>query len=485
MMTNETIIDREAEVARLRQLADSGEMKLGLLYGRRRVGKTYLLTHLWDPARAFYFTASATTPELNRRVLIEEAARWSGEDLRPEDHPTWRLVFRTLLSLAPERDVVVVIDEFQYLANGDEGLREVASELNAVWEGRRLRTGGLLLVISGSAIRTLEALKDGGSPLYGRLDWFTQLLPFDYYDAGRMVEGYGPLERIHTYAAFGGVPKYLRPINTKRPVRDNIIDLLLSPTGEVRLQVETALAQEEGLHNLTRYQAILTAVGIGRRTVGDIAAELNTTVDSNFRRMIERLTDMGYLEAERNFEETGTHAFRYRVGDPALRMYYGLILPNESAIARVGAATVWHERLEAIQFPVYVGQHVFEDVVYQAYARFQHERDLPLVTSWGRWEGQDRTRKALEMDIVGRLLDGTIMTGSAKIRKRAADATVFLGHLRNLERLADSGKGWAQEAMKKDAPKLFVSASGFKDSFAAAVKDSGHRVIGWTVEDLF
>src|SRR5690606_455916 len=113
MMTTGTIVDREAEVARLHQLADSGELKLGLLYGRRRVGKTYLLTHLWDPERAFYFTASATTPELNRRVLIEEAARWSGEDLRPEDNETWRNVFRTLMSLAPDRDIVMVIDEFQ------------------------------------------------------------------------------------------------------------------------------------------------------------------------------------------------------------------------------------------------------------------------------------------------------------------------------------------------------------------------------------
>ena len=49
------------------------------------------------------------------------------------------------------------------------------------------------------------------------------------------------------------------------------------------------------------------------------------------RRIVERLTDLGYLEAERDFEEWGTHAFRYRVGDPALRMYNGLILPNESA----------------------------------------------------------------------------------------------------------------------------------------------------------
>lgn len=201
-MPIKAIIDREVEGTRLRQLADSGEMKLGLLYGRRRVGKTYLLTHLWDPESAFYFTASATTPELNRRVLIEEAARWSGEDLRPEDHATWRNVFRTLLSLAPERDIVVVIDEFQYLASADEGLREVASELNAVWEGRRLRTGGLLLVISGSAIRTLEALKDGGSPLYGRLDWSTQLFPFDYFDAGRMV------------SAAAMSPTVLRPIPT-------------------------------------------------------------------------------------------------------------------------------------------------------------------------------------------------------------------------------------------------------------------------------
>lgn len=479
------IIDREAEIARLTQLAESGTLKLGLLYGRRRVGKTYLLTNIWDPDRAFYFTASATTPELNRKVLIEEAARWSGEEVRPEDNQTWRNVFRTLMSLVPDRDIVVIIDEFQYLASGDEGLREVASELNAVWEGRSLREGGFLLLISGSAIRTLEALKDGGSPLYGRLDWSTQLRPFDYYDAGRMVEGYDLKDRIRVYAAFGGVPKYLRPVDTRQTVRDNITNLLLAPTGEVRLQVETALAQEEGLQNITAYQAILTAVGTGRRTIGEVAAELSTRVDSNLRRMVERLTDLGYLEEERDFEEKGTHAFRYRVGDPALRMYYGLVLPNESAIASAGPATVWRERLEKTRFPAYLGQHVFEDVTRQAYLRFQNERGLPLAESWGRWEGRDRTGKALETDVVSRLLDGTMMTGSAKFRTRAAGANVFLEHLRDLERLADSGKGWAREAMSKSSPKLFVSAAGFKDSFMTVANASGHRVICWAVDDLF
>lgn len=479
------LIDREAESAELMELADSGTRKLALLYGRRRVGKTYLLTSLWGPERTFYFTASATSPEINRRVLIEEAARWSGESLRPEDHPTWRSVFRTVLEMAPDRPLVVVLDEFQYLATSDDGLREVASELNAVWEGRSTRTAGVLLVLSGSAIRTLEALKDGGSPLYGRLNWSRQLCPFDYYDAARMVEGYSPADRVRTYAAFGGVPRYLRPIDARKPLERNIINQLLSPHGEVRLQLETVLSQEEGLREYTRYQGVLSAIGIKRRLLGEIAAHLDQPMDGNFRRIVERLVEMDYVETERNFDEGGNRAIRYRISDPALRMYYGLVLPNESAIASAGAEVVWKERLKEQVFPAYVGLHVFEDVVRQAYLRHRERQGLPAVEAWGRWVGQDSQRKHVEIDVVARLLDGRMMTGSAKMRSRSADATVLMEHVAALQRLADSGRPWAREALAPDAPMLFVSSGGFKDSFRAAAADLGRPLILWTLDDLF
>lgn len=479
------IIDRESESAELQALADSGSRKLALLYGRRRVGKTYLLTHLWPAERRFYFTASATTPEINRRVLIQEAARWSGEDLRPEDNPTWRNVFRTLLEMQPDRPIVVVLDEFQYLATDDAGLREVTSELNAVWEGRVSRTAGLLLVLSGSAIRTLEALTDGGSPLYGRLDWHRQLCPFDYYDAARMVDGYPPLDRVRTYAAFGGVPRYLRPVDPRKRLDQNVVDLLLAPHGEVRLQLETVLSQEEGLREYNRYQGVLNAIGIKRRTLGEIAADAGQALDTNFRRIVERLVSMAYVETEPNFGEAGNQALRYRIADPALRMYYGLVLPNESAIATAGAATVWKERLSKQLFPAYVGMHVFEDVVRQAYLRHREARGLPAVETWGRWAGQDRDRNDVEIDIVARLLDGRMMTGSVKMRSQPADATVLLDHLRALGRLADSGRGWAREALDPRAPLLFMSTGGFKDSFREAAADLGHPLILWTADDLF
>jgi AAA+ ATPase superfamily predicted ATPase len=479
------IIDRETEAAELRALADSGTRKLALLYGRRRVGKTYLLTHLWGPERTFYFTASATSPEINRRVLVQEAARWSDQELRPEDHPTWRTVFRTLLEMAPDRPIVVVLDEFQYLAAGGEGLQEVASELNAVWEGRSARSAGLLLVLSGSAIRTLEALNDGGSPLYGRLDWRRQLCPFDYYDAARMVEGYAPADLVRAYAAFGGVPRYLRPVDARKPLDRNITELILSPNGEVRLQLETVLSQEEGLREYARYQGILGAVGIKRRPIGEIAAHLDQTLDGAFRRLVDRLVEMGYLEAERNFGEAANQAPRYRIADPALRMYYGLVLPNESAIASAGADTVWRERLKAQVFPAYVGQHVFEDVVRQAYVRHREARGLPAVEAWGRWVGQDSRRRDVEIDVVARLLNGGMMTGSAKIRARPADAKVLVEHVDALRRLADSGRAWARQALEPGSPMLFVSSGGFKDSFRAAAADLGHPLTLWTLDDLF
>jgi len=478
------VVDREAESEALRALAESGDRKLALLYGRRRVGKTFLLTHLWEPNRAFYFTASATTPEINRQVLVTEAAQWSGEDLRPEDYPTWRAVFRVLLELAPQRDVVLVLDEFQYLAHDDRGLLEIASELNAVWEGRPSRAGGLLLVLSGSSIRTLEALKRGGSPLFGRLDWHDQLRPFDYFDAGRMVDQYGPLDRIRTYGAFGGLPKYLHAVDTTQSLGQNIVGLLLSPSGSVRLQLETTLAQEEGLREYTKYQGILGAIGTKRRRLGDVAAALGRKLDTPFRRMVSQLVEMGYLEADRNFGEAGNQALRYRIADPALRMYYGLILPNESAIASAGPDVVWQDRLAQQVFPAYVGLHVFEDVVQQAFIRHRESKDLPPVEVWGRWMGRDRERKDAELDVVARLLDGRILTGSAKMRSRAADATMVMSHIADLTRLAESGRSWAQQALDPASPILFVSTGGFTDSFHSAAKDLGNPVIAWTIEDL-
>lgn len=481
-------VNRETQVRELRELAREEGRHLGLLYGRRRVGKTYLLTHAWrEGRRLLYFTASATSPELNRRGLLRTAREWSGQELREEDHPTWRTVFRRIFELSPDEPVVIVLDEFQYLATGDQGLKEVASELNAVWEGELRRSAGLLVVLSGSVVHTMRALESGGSPLFGRLDWRCRLLPFDFFDSGRMVDGYDYRDRVLTYAAFGGTPKYLDAVDDSRPLSDNIVDLLLSPDGPVRIQVETALEQEEGLRDVQKYRSILASVGLKRRPVGEIAASLGRESDTPLKRMIKRLTRLGYLAEERNFDAGRTAAKRYRIADPAQRFHYGLVLPSESAIASSGPRRVWKRRLEEEVWPTFVGQQVFEDVVRQAYRRQVEVRDLPPVEEWGRWEGRDRQREPVELDVVTRLLDGRMLTGEARFRSRPMSAADFLDFVHKLERLAGSGYGWAREAIEDEHhPFLFVSAGGYRPSFEEVRKEHAARpVMTWDLEDLF
>ena len=431
-----------------------------------------------------FYTASSTTPAINRQALIEEASLWSGEELRFEDHPTWRTVFRTLFSLRPDQPIVIVLDEFQYLADGESGLREVASELNAVWESGLSRSAGLLVVFSGSAVRTMAALAMGGSPLYGRLDTQISLEPFDYYDAGQMVPRYSPTDRVRAYAAFGGLPANLAVVDDSRPLGENIAELLLSPHGVVRTRLLTEIDQEEGLRNTARYRAVLASIGLGARTVGEIAAKMGQQADTPLRRVIDQLEDMSYSVREVNFGASPQRGVRYRLADPAARFHYGIGLSAGSAVATLGPEAAWRVRIEPEVFPTYVGRHVFEDVARQACQRWGPEQGLPAVADWGRWTGRDRSRRVVEIDLAGCTLEGTVVTGSIKFRTRPADAKTFLDHVAALERLADSGLGWAQEALAPQSPFWFISAAGYAPSFHE-VADPARQVICWTMADLY
>lgn len=480
------LVDRRDEMGRLRELAARDRRSMALVTGRRRVGKTYLLRHCWPDRPVFHFTASNIAAAQNRRALLIEAERWAETTLRPEDHPTWRTALRTLLELRPDQSIVVVLDEVQYLADDPSEMSGFASELNAAWESDLRRDAPLLLVLSGSAIGTLEALNEGDAPLFGRFAWHGKLKPFDYFWASRMVSPYGPEKRVATYAAFGGTPLYLDAVDTGKTVGANIVAQLMSPEGMVRTQLETAVEQELGLRDVQSYRGILAAVGQKRPTAGEIAAALDREKDSWLQQMLQNLIDLDYLERTRNFGAASNRPYRYRLADPAFRFFHGFVVPNESAIETAGAASVWRERIAGEAWSAYVGQHVFEDVVAQAYLRFQGERDLPEVGEWGRWEGQTPEGASVEIDVVSRLLDDRMLTGSIKYRSQPADAGVWLDHVRALERLEHSGRRWVHEALAPDAPFLFVSRGGFTEAFRQVAAEHGEReTMTWTLEDLW
>lgn len=160
--------------------------------------------------------------------------------------------------------------------------------------------------------------------------------------------------------------------------------------------------------------------------------------------------------------------------DPALRFYYGLVLPNASAIDFVGPERVWRERLADQVFPTYIGL-IAERVVAQATRRWT---DMPAVTGWSTWEGADRERISREIDLVGETLNGQIVTGSVKARGSAMGPADLRAHREHLTAIAHAGRGWARTALEAGAPMLFFSMAGFTEAFRdAAAREAEDRPV--------
>lgn len=479
------MIDREMEAAELAGLLRRRGPVLALLYGRRRVGKTFLINHVWPDAQTFYFAASDATTELNRRDLLGELGRWVGEEFHAEDYPTWRTIFRLLLQVRAPEPVVVILDEYQYLRADEE---DVDSQLSAVWEEYKNRGGvreRFVLVLCGSIVEIMERLDAAGSPLYGRIDWKHRLQPFDYWNAALMAPFADAADRARAYGVFGGTPRYLASIDMERSLGENVALAVLAPRGEVRVQIETVIEQEKGLRNIAQYKSVLAAIGHGATEPNEIAQQTGLKYDYALRRMLETLQGLEYIEERRNFAAAGNEAKRFRLCDPALWFYYAVVWRYRNELATNPATAVWDAYVEK-ELPAYMGL-VFEDVVRQAYIRLRASRDLPMVHEWGRWEGVDRDRRAVEIDVVARLTDGPMLTGSVKFRGKRFGIADHRSHRDCLRRLAESGRRWAHEALDAGSPLLYVSASGFVPDFARRVEEEekGRRVITWSIEDLY
>ena len=479
-MSQPLLIDRDQELEELRALRNERRPRMGLLFGRRRVGKTYLLQHAFQNLEAFYFLAADTTPELNRQDLIRKAAGFFETDLQAEDYPTWRTVFQMLLDQQRADDpLTIVLDEFQYLM-GDED--DAASQLAAVWDGLS-PDRPILLILCGSAVRILEHLDSGGLPLFGRFNWKRHLKPFDYFDASLMVPYPNLRSRAELYGAFGGTPYYLASVDPSRTIAENITSRLLDPHGEVRIQLETSIDQEGWVRKTAEYRSILAAVGTGRTEVNEIAQRAGLKNDRALRRMLGNLVEMGYLVQRRNFRAPSNQPHRYYLADPALRFYYQHVLRFRNELVQYDPDWVWRELVQPV-FAGYMGL-VFEEIVRQAFFRWHSERDLPLISEWSRWEGLDRNREPVEIDVVAEASDGTMITGSVKWSQNPIGAGLHAHHFASLQRLAVSGQEWAHRALEENAPFFYVSAGGFTDGLLKAVEEENRRIILWALPDIY
>ncbi|MFU8803665.1 MAG: ATP-binding protein [Bradymonadaceae bacterium] len=474
-------VSRVRELNELRDLGDSPGAHMALLYGRRRVGKTYLLDYAWRDARRFYFLAADTTADRNRLDLLREFEAGLGAKIHSDDYPSWRTVFRLLASYAENELLIVILDEFQYLMGGDEG---IVSQLNAVWD-REVKDRDLTLVLCGSEVSTMASLQAGDSPLYGRINWRQRLRPLDYLDAAQMFPGRDERELASLYAIFGGLPQYLAAVGVDEPIGEAVARTFLSPRGEVHLQLENLIEQEKGIRDTAIYRAVLDAVARGNTETNDIAQAAGLQQSpTKARRALETLEELELIRRERNFAASRRAPWRNRIADHATRFWYRFVHPNRSRLETGDALKVWQADILPL-LDMYMGK-AFEDLCAQAFRRQHASWGLPDCVQWARWEGLDKNRHPIELDLVAELSDGKLLTGEFKWSSSPIDVDVHFELIGNLKALGMSGQGWARDALDPEQSHgfLYISAAGFTDAFRNRAEEN-QRIFLFDLSDLY
>jgi len=340
-------VGRDEEWSALLGFADS-EAKhstLAIMWGRRRIGKSFLLGQLAE-GRGFYYeairgTASEALSDLGR--VVGEAIGAPG----PLNLPDWETAIDTLMRLGEGKPFVVVLDEFPYLLEESPELESIIQRAFNP-KGRLRNSTRCRLVLCGSAISVMSKLLAGTAPLRGRAGLDLRMSPFDFRDALGLYPTDDLLLAMHVYSIIGGVAAYARDMVDDDLPKDRqdlsrwVAHRVLAPSAPLSREAEVLLSEDPTTAQARKpnlYHAVLAATALGHRT----PAKINDYAEISGPRLDPILTTLvGAQFIERLVDPTKSNRAMYFPGDSIIRFHYAIIRPNRQRLrTRAAASAFW------------------------------------------------------------------------------------------------------------------------------------------------
>ena len=246
------IIGRFAEKAELQRAYDSGKPELVVVYGRRRVGKTFLIREFFEGRFAFYHTGlsqqemDATRLKDSQLQNFASSLRHYGKT-RQVTPPDWLMAFDDLRAMLEEKmeaepslRQVVFIDELPWLDTPRSGF---ISALEHFWNGWGAGQTNLMLIVCGSATAWISdhLLHDKGG-LYGRKTREIKLHPFTLNEAEQYYQEQGiELDRYaqtQLYMMLGGIPYYMSYVHKGDSIEQTVRNLFTGRNAKLADELE-------------------------------------------------------------------------------------------------------------------------------------------------------------------------------------------------------------------------------------------------------
>lgn len=388
-------VGREKELNTLEGLYGSDKFEFLVMYGRRRVGKTRLITEFCKNKKSVYFVAEEFNDELNIGKFTSMVSKQLDEKMYSDRFKDWMTAFEYIAEKTKGERVVFVIDEFPYIA---EANKSILSTLQNIIDHLYVETK-IFLILCGSQMSFMEERILGyKSPLFGRRTAQMLIEPLGFYRAMKFFENYTDEDKIFAYSILGGVPQYLQKFNSKLSLKENMINSLIDNSAYLFDEPMNLLKQE--LREPALYNSIIESIARGSSRLNEISTKVNESTDktANYLKNLQKLKIVKRTVPVTE-KETSKKSL-YELNDNLFKFHYRFIEPNMSLIAQDMKEEVYDEIIESAN--KYLG-YIFEDVCKEWLMEMNKRKRLPfLVKKVGRWWGNNKVEKRQEeIDIVG------------------------------------------------------------------------------------
>lgn len=389
-------IGRKEELEKLNRAMQADEMNFSLIYGRRRVGKSELVSQALSKIKAkkLYYECKQVAEESNVKGLSEILSESMG--LPKLGFSNMESLLDYIFELSAKEKIVLVLDEYPYLRESIKGMDSI---LQAMIDKHR-KTSKITLIILGSYVEVMRSLLEHGNPLYGRVDLTIYLKQMDYYESSLFYPNYSAEDKVRIYSVFGGIPYYNRLVDDSKSVKENIINLIASPGA--RLENEVSMYLNAELSKIINANEVFEALSRGFSKYSDILSQSHVSSGPTLADVLDKLIRMEVVDKTSPINDSGNKKkMAYHICDNLSLFYYRYIFKYSSQMNIMNSEVFYSKYIEK-DFEDHYVPHLFENVCKQYLIRKNKKGEIePVIEKIGKYYYDNpEERSNGEFDIV-------------------------------------------------------------------------------------
>ena len=405
------IIGRSREKSELIDAFNSSNAEFIAVYGRRRVGKTYLIKNFFQAKKCIFFQMTgiykgALNKHLSRFSKEIGEAFYHGASIKiPEN---WMDAFEELThaieQVPKNKKVVVFLDELPWMATRKSG---VVSALEYFWNRFWVNDNRIKLIVCGSAASwiTKKIIKNRGG-LHNRVTRKIRLLPFNLYETSLYLKHLGyqcnHQQILKLYMIMGGVPFYLNQLKKSYSVDQNIDNLFFNSDGVLFDEFDEVFSSL--FEHSEQYKELVTLIGKYKDGIPRNALDVKAKLTGKGGRLTRRLEDLEYAGFIASYIPYGHKKLGmfYRISDEYCYFYLKWIEPIKSQLKQNKTTRYWKS---IVNTPGYFGWlgYIFENTCYKHITQIKKTLNIEessLASPWRYTPRKGGTEKGAQIDLL-------------------------------------------------------------------------------------